>query len=503
MRKILFFLVLFFIIFIFGFNHCLAANQPDIVINEVCYDPPQSGIDKNYEWLEIYNRTENDIDLTGWGILDASSSLNNLTGILSAHKFMIIASTESGFTTNFNLVDISSDAQILFLEHTIGDSSYGLANGGDCVKLKDSLGNIVDSISWGSFHDPQIPNIPIVSSGHSIERYPKGYDTNQSSNFIDQAIPTPGEGLELNQPPVANAGADRSGKVSENISFDGSSSYDPDGAIINYSWDFGDGSSDEGTSVQHIYSEPGDYVVTLQVTDDRGAYSTSSINVQTTWPVFSSNIRINEILPNPSGDEGVGEYIEIYNNSSEVVSLQNWWIEDLSGHAFKIGNLTIEPYGFLVFYRSETGITLNNDSETLSLYHPDGVLCSAVGFSESAPEDYSFNYENGGWFWSTSLTPDSANIITEPLEATKTSKSKVSKGKSTKSSKITTGLKSAKDSNKNTSIQKAGSLNNENLPIINGNHEVSNIMPKRIGEIIVWIIMISSGIMLGFLKFIT
>ena len=61
--------------------------------------------------------------------------------------------------------------------------------------------------------------------------------------------------------------------MSEPISFDGSGSYDPDGVIVSYLWDFGDQNSASGISVNHVYRQVGTYVVTLTVEDDDGASS--------------------------------------------------------------------------------------------------------------------------------------------------------------------------------------------------------------------------------------
>jgi murein DD-endopeptidase MepM/ murein hydrolase activator NlpD len=65
--------------------------------------------------------------------------------------------------------------------------------------------------------------------------------------------------------------------VGENaqIAFDASSAHDPDGAIIDYIWDFGDGTSGNGVTTTHVYSIPGTYYVSLGVFDNTGdvAYS--------------------------------------------------------------------------------------------------------------------------------------------------------------------------------------------------------------------------------------
>ena len=55
------------------------------------------------------------------------------------------------------------------------------------------------------------------------------------------------------------------------INLDASDSYDEDGTISSYSWDFGDGQTGSGKNVFHTYQNPGDYIVSLSVTDNDGA----------------------------------------------------------------------------------------------------------------------------------------------------------------------------------------------------------------------------------------
>ncbi len=53
--------------------------------------------------------------------------------------------------------------------------------------------------------------------------------------------------------------------------FNGTTSYDPDGTIASYSWNFGDGGTGTGATRSHTYMSAGVYNVTLTVTDDDGA----------------------------------------------------------------------------------------------------------------------------------------------------------------------------------------------------------------------------------------
>ena len=69
--------------------------------------------------------------------------------------------------------------------------------------------------------------------------------------------------------PVADAGPDQVVEINETVELNGSASYDPDGTIVDWLWDFGDGSPQKrGEIVYHIYVNSGNYTATLWVTDN-------------------------------------------------------------------------------------------------------------------------------------------------------------------------------------------------------------------------------------------
>jgi PKD repeat protein len=77
-----------------------------------------------------------------------------------------------------------------------------------------------------------------------------------------------GPGVE---PPVCTLGGPYRAQAGAAIRFDGTASYDPDGRIRSYAWQFGDGYSDRGATPTHAYQHAGRYTVTLCVTDDHSA----------------------------------------------------------------------------------------------------------------------------------------------------------------------------------------------------------------------------------------
>jgi len=72
-----------------------------------------------------------------------------------------------------------------------------------------------------------------------------------------------------NRPPTAGPGGPYNGLTGIPLSLSGSASSDPDtGQTLSFAWTFGDGSSGTGATPDHTYAVPGDYLVSLTVTDN-------------------------------------------------------------------------------------------------------------------------------------------------------------------------------------------------------------------------------------------
>ncbi|RCV64106.1 PKD repeat-containing protein [Methanophagales archaeon] len=82
--------------------------------------------------------------------------------------------------------------------------------------------------------------------------------------------------INVNEPPVSDPSGPYTGTEGVAIAYGGSDSYDPDGSIVAYEWEFGDGSTATGVVPTHTYAQNGTYSVSLKVTDDEGATNTST-----------------------------------------------------------------------------------------------------------------------------------------------------------------------------------------------------------------------------------
>ena len=72
------------------------------------------------------------------------------------------------------------------------------------------------------------------------------------------------------KPPIAVIDGPYSGSEGSTIAMSAAASLDPNGTVVSYTWDFGDGATGTGPSVTHTYAQDGIYTVTVTVTDNDG-----------------------------------------------------------------------------------------------------------------------------------------------------------------------------------------------------------------------------------------
>ena len=148
-------------------------------------------------------------------------------------------------------------------------------------------------------------------------------------------------------------------------------------------------------------------------------YSKDTITIE----IYPKKITINEFIPNPIGkdagdEENSGEWIELYNDSDQIVNISGWQLDDEDGGSKPFvfpENTLISPKGFLVFSRQTTNIALNNDNDKVRLLLSTEIVFQEVSY-EKAKEGLSSALTPQGFVWSTP-TPGLPNIVISEEQA--------------------------------------------------------------------------------------
>ena len=101
--------------------------------------------------------------------------------------------------------------------------------------------------------------------------------------------------------------------------FNASKSYDTDGSIISYKWDFDDGNITTVTYpiITHVFAVPGDYTVTLTVTDDDLLTNSTSHLVRVL--LYKLEIDVYTQHPEPYSGRGPNQPSDAFEPQSEVI----------------------------------------------------------------------------------------------------------------------------------------------------------------------------------------
>jgi len=199
-------------------------------------------------------------------------------------------------------------------------------------------------------------------------------------------IPEPEPELEL---PIAKISAPTSATVGNVVKFLANGSFDPDGSIVSYAWTFGDGASDSGPNVEHVYSASGPKTVTLTVFDNDGFQDTTSytINIQAVAPPPSENPIASFTItpPNPqTGDIVTFDASDSYDPDGGFIAQHRWDFGDGSSIEGKIVTHSFSSGGsysvILTIWDDEnqSDSTIKSVSVTKSISYIFGPTCNIV-----------------------------------------------------------------------------------------------------------------------------
>ncbi len=189
-------------------------------------------------------------------------------------KTILAGSLDAGCTTLGDWPGVSGSGTLMTVAFLVTDPGETTLDIYESTLLNSTLGPMLHTVEDGDFHSTW----PVASFTYAPQSYGR---------------------------PI----------VGESVFFNASASYDPDGgSLVNYDWDFGDDSTGTGMTATHTYATPGDYTVTLNVTDDDG----ETANQTDVVGVKFHDIAILDITVEVQEDNLAKIYVTVMNNGSHT-----------------------------------------------------------------------------------------------------------------------------------------------------------------------------------------
>jgi hypothetical protein len=415
----------------------------------------------NDEFVEIYNPTNNWVDISGWKFNSSNSSGSIVTRatipaatILRSGQYYLLATKNS-----FTITGTSTITANLTYSPEIAD------NGG--IALLTSTDQIVDEVGMdpGSAYQEGATLSPLTDATRSYERLDGGplgscTDTNNNADDFSRISPPSPHNYstirfcngtvapilisttttitgDVPDPSLINGNVSVSVKVTGNsLSPNGTKVYIT-GANTNCTITLN--SSGTGSCAVKFTTNGAKTLTATYLGDNTHASSsdteshqvgtTSTIPTPTRLPTAIPPpplIAINEFVPRPGHDwnnDGVinvgDEYIELLNHGVVDVDLGGYSLDDevnIGSAPFRLPSITLKPGERRVLYGSETGLLLSDGGDGVRLLKPNGELGDAYNYRVVRFPDQSYCRlpDNGGaddWNQNCFPTPGLQNSL--------------------------------------------------------------------------------------------
>ncbi len=362
-----------------------------LIITELLPNPV--GSDTDNEWIELHNSSNQELPLSGVIIHDSSAS-----------------------RYTFPVATLLAADQYLVLGRTI--SNIALNNDADSVILQDNQGIELDRVDY--------QETAVEGSSYALV----------DDQWAWSNKPTPGavNTIPENQRPVIDYVLSSEPYLAgSSISFDASSSYDPEGEPLTYSWDFTDGITSNRKTTSHTFKSSGVFNISLRVSDKSGLLNEQNIKiavkdkdgvskldnkkttsivqqatttVSTIMPVIDT-VRLSEFLPNPIGSDA-GEWIELFNSGEAEVDISQWQLDDADGGSkpfrFPAGT-KIASKQYQVWSKSATKLALNNSSDSVRLFDLESNVLDSIEYASGKEgQSYEKDFDSEEWQWQSNPT---------------------------------------------------------------------------------------------------
>lgn len=367
------------------------------------------------EFVELFNNSDADINVTGWCVTYSSSSdaTTSQVGCVSAPDAQTTVWLEAGKRFSFTSPDFETATGFL------GDILFGYAGGmsgtSGHLRVLDSAKNEIDKLAWGAAINPETKVAAAPAAGKALQRKTAGtllQDTN--NNFDDfvtaDTLPAVGglyevltivdvcsniDGVQQSMPDgyTANGAICDAIDVCPNI--DGVQDVVPAGYLL----EGGICQQDQCTNISGLQiAVPDRYV--------------ANAFVCTKLP--AEKLMITELLPNPSGDDTASEFIELYNPNDTEISLGTYRLNigpNFDKQFLLPSGASIGPKSYVVIQSRLGYFTLVNTTSRIQLADDSGNIIDQTPAYANASDNMAWALVGDTWQYTNQPTPGSANTV--------------------------------------------------------------------------------------------
>jgi hypothetical protein len=344
-----------------------AADEPTkhIVIAEIS---PEAKDSASKEFVVLYNPNTAQVDVSGWTLQYRSAShKSDDSGGWTTKAIVGCQSTKQADCVNLATVTIAAGETLRLSSFETGDGIAALASGmattGGEVRLvrpeAEAQQTVQDMVGYGTAADYEGKAAPAPKAGQSIVRSQDetGAFVDTDHNDADFAL-TPSEDNDSPVPPSAQQP--------------------------------GNGTTEPGKGA-------GDPPTTYRAAE------------------------ITEVLPDPASPQldSADEFIELYNPYAEELDLTGYVLKTGTGwtHKYTIGEVTVDPYGYVALTSAQTHLSLSNSGSGVRLYDPAGnLVVEAPSYGKAQTGSSWVKGSDGQWAWTAKPTPGEQNIVEAPTQ---------------------------------------------------------------------------------------
>lgn len=412
-------------------SFCFGLLYADIVINEIMIDPV--GADEGYEWIELYNNSDEAVDLSGWKIQSAGTSfITNYTisdYIISPYDFLLIAEE---YVPNADLYANLSFQNGGSASDGIRIISHDLSYTDTFIYDRPNINNLADDVN-----DPAIEMFSAIETGKTVARKTDGFDSNCINDWQIANVATPGASntdyIDIKIGAVSIDITDNYVNISIFI-HNLSTTYVPASTmyleliIDNNIYDLqpiGEFGSENFINLSTRISNLSTGIHNLKIK----AHCMNDIDMsnnafECNFLIGESPVYLNEVMHSPL--TGKPEWIELYNQSDSTIVLDDMLIVDLSGSKTRcFGEINsreykvlcpdkvqlLQNYPFLTenqVIQTYSWAALNNNGDAIVLYLEGDVPADSMAYgTNSTPKGVSLERQLLGdeIVWQTSQAP--------------------------------------------------------------------------------------------------